>query len=262
LGVSKQERQSSGAVLRSRAVQPRGAESRVASAVQLPDVSAEVAHELNQALSATMSYIKATKRTLASIAGVPTERTDTLLNAAAEETLRAGSIVRTLRWLGERRIRARESVDLNRLIEDSIASGTTGEGLPRVEIHLDLDRNLPLVPIDKARIEQVLLQLIRNSVEAMAGLERRDLTVCTRVDDEGFAEVSVTDSGSGLPPAVIERLFHPFVTTKEKRLGVGLAICRSIVESHGGTIWAIEQQPQGAGFIFRLPIDEEGEAFT
>ena len=259
--MSEQDRQSAGSVLPRRAVQPRGVQAR-APAVQLPDVSAEVAHELNQALSATMSYIKATKRTLGSIAGFPTERTDALLNAAAEETLRAGAIVRSLRWLGERRIRERECVDLNGLIEDSIASGTTGEGLPRVDVHLDFDRKLPLLSINKARIEQVLLQLMRNSVEAMGGLERRELTISTRVDDEGFAEVSVADTGTGLSAQVTERLFHPFVTTKEKRLGIGLAICRSIVESHGGTIWAIEKQPQGAGFVFRLPIDEEGEAVT
>ena len=257
--MSEHSRQSTDLLARAGAGRPGDGCVRLSPGANAPDVSTEFAHELNQSLSAIMSYIKATKRTLERIDGFPIERTSALLASAAEETLRAGAIVRSLRWLSEKRIRERTPENLGKLIEEAVALGVASDGEPRVRVHLDLDPHLPALMIDKVRVQQVLVHLIRNGVEAMAGQAGAELTLSTRLDDEGFAEVCVSDTGGGLPAAVTERLFHPFVTTKEKRVGIGLAICKAIVESHGGTIWAIDQQP-GAGFVFRLPIEEEGEA--
>jgi two-component system sensor kinase FixL len=260
LGVSEHNRQSTDLLVRVGAGRPGDGRGRLSPGANAPDVSTEFAHELNQSLSAIMSYVKATKRTLEAIEGFPVERTSALLASAAEETLRAGAIVRSLRWLSEKRIRERTPENLARLIEEAVALGVPGDGEPRVHVLLDLDPHLPTLMIDKVRLQQVLVHLIRNSIEAMAEQAGGELTLSTRLDDEGFAEVCVSDTGVGLPTTVAERLFHPFVTTKEKRVGIGLAICKAIVESHGGTIWAIEMQPQGTGFVFRLPIVEEGEA--
>lgn len=262
MGVSERNRQSTDSLARVGVGGPRDGYARLSPGANAPDVSTEFAHELNQSLSAIMSYIKATKRTLENIEGFPVERTRGLLASAAEETLRAGAIVRSLRWLSEKRVRERTPEDLAKLVEEAVALGVPADGETGVRVHMDLDPQLPALMIDKIRLQQVLVHLIRNGVEAMAGQERRELTLSTRLDDEGFAEVCVSDTGVGLPATVTERLFHPFVTTKEKRVGIGLAICKAIVESHGGTIWAIEQQPQGAGFVFRLPIEEEGEALA
>jgi len=96
--------------------------------------------------------------------------------------------------------------------------------------------------------------LFRNGIEAMAGVKLRVLSVSTRVSDQRFVEVTVSDTGPGFSPEVLERLFQPFVTTKDDGLGIGLTICRSIVEAHGGHISAVRNQPVGAGFRFQIPI--------
>lgn len=254
MGVSKQNRYKSDSHFHATTLQQREG-PRACSA---EDISTEFAHELNQSLASVMSYIKATKRTLDAIEGFPVERVGELLGHAADETLRAGAIVRNLRWLGNRRTSASE--DLNKLVEESVALGVAGAAEADVRVRLDLDSELPPVSIDKVQIQQVLTNLIRNGVEAMTGADRRELALSTRIDGEGFAEVCVSDTGAGLPAKVVERLFQPFVTTKDKRMGIGLTICKSIVESHGGSIWAIKQQPEGTGFVFRLPIEEESEA--
>jgi two-component system sensor kinase FixL len=221
-------------------------------------MSAEFAHELNQSLSSIMSYIQATKRTLDAIEGFPVARVSELMSRAAKETLRAGAIVRNLRWLRRDGARERTVEDLNKLIEESATLALGGEA--NIRVHFHLDPNLAPLVIDKAQIQQVLTHLIRNGVEAMTGADRRELTLSTRIDDEGFAEVCVSDTGAGLSAKVLDRLFQPFVTTKDKKMGIGLTISKSIVESHGGTIWAIRQQPEGTGLVFRLPRDEESEA--
>src|SRR6185295_3979145 len=119
---------------------------------------------------------------------------------------------------------------------------------------------LPPVLVDKIQIQQVLINLIRNSVEAMQGVERRELTVATAPADAGFAQVSVLDTGPGLSEDVANRLFTPFVTTKAKGMGIGLTISQSIIEAHGGRIWAEPNAGSGAAFHFLLPILNQDES--
>lgn len=230
---------------------------RIGVSKDAPEVLREFAHEVNNSLSAIMSYIKATKRTIETLEASPLrERVHAFLASAADETLRAGAIVRNLRWLDEKRIQNRTSEDLNALVHEAVASIADGD--PKLRVDLDLDPDLPAVMIDKVRMQQVLTHLVRNALEAMADARPCVLSIATRYD-VGFIELCVTDTGAGFAPNVSERMFQPFVTTKEKRVGLGLAICKAVVEAHGGEIWAIGHQPRGAGLVFRLPIENEGE---
>jgi two-component system sensor kinase FixL len=122
-----------------------------------------------------------------------------------------------------------------------------------VKVHLELDQAIPPTLIDKIQIQQVLINLIRNAIEAMHESPRRNLTIRTKLED-GAVEVGVSDTGPGLSADVAARLFQPFVTTKEKGMGIGLTICQSIIEAHNGRIWTIPNQDGGIEFRFRLPV--------
>jgi two-component system sensor kinase FixL len=120
-------------------------------------------------------------------------------------------------------------------------------------VHLELDSAIEPILIDKVQIQQVLINLIRNSVEAMQSVTKRELRILTSADVEGSIEVAVSDTGPGLSEEVASRLFQPFVTTKEKGMGIGLTICQSIVEAHNGRLWATPNEDGGVEFRFRLP---------
>ncbi len=222
-------------------------------------MSSALAHELNQPLTAIMNYIKATKRTLAGIEGFPTARANELIECAAQETVRAGAIIKNLRDFIEKRESKRVFENLNKVVEESIALGFVGAADNNVRVDLDLEPELPLVLINKIQIQQVLINLIRNGIEAMEAVTRRELTISTARAEGDFVQVTVTDTGPGLSPEVLSRLFQPFITTKEKGMGIGLTICQSIVEAHGGRIWPVEEQREGAGFSFRLPLAERSD---
>jgi two-component system sensor kinase FixL len=122
-----------------------------------------------------------------------------------------------------------------------------------VRVAYRFDPNAPLVLADRIQIQQVLLNLIRNAIEAMQSSPRRELVIGTHAEpQEGLVEISVCDTGTGIEPEVLERLFQPFVTTKKHGMGVGLSICRTIVESHGGKIWIESEVGQGTTFKFTL----------
>jgi len=123
-----------------------------------------------------------------------------------------------------------------------------------VRIHLELDPAITPILIDKVQIQQVLINLIRNSIEAMQSEARRELTILTSAAVEGSIEIAVSDTGPGLSQEVASRLFQPFVTTKEKGMGIGLTICQSIVEAHHGRLWATPKDEGGVEFRIRLPI--------
>jgi two-component system sensor kinase FixL len=128
-----------------------------------------------------------------------------------------------------------------------------------VKTRTELAPDLPAVLIDKVQIQQVIINLVRNSIEAMHDRPRRELTVTTGRYDDEFLEVAVADTGPGLSPDVASRLFQPFITTKEKGMGIGLTICQSIVEAHNGRIWAVPREEGGVTFHFTLPAGQ-GEA--
>jgi two-component system sensor kinase FixL len=217
-------------------------------------MSAALAHELNQPLTAILNYLTAARRTLAAADDPQTLRAAGFVDKAAQQTTRAGQIIRQLREFVEKRETVRSAHDLNGLIEETIALAFVGASDAGITIKKQLDRKAPPVLIDKIQMGQVLLNLIRNSIEAMQSVARRELVVRTTPADPDFVEFTISDTGPGLPPEVLSRLFQPFVTTKEKGMGIGLSICQTIVEAHGGRIWTSTKAEPGAIFHVTLPL--------
>jgi two-component system sensor kinase FixL len=182
------------------------------------------------------------------------------IERAADQALRAGQIIRRLRQFVSRGESEREVESLAKLIEEASALALVGIRETGVRVHYRLDPRLTFVVVDKVQIQQVVLNLVRNAIEAMAGTERRELTIATSQAADGMAEISVTDTGSGIAPDVARRLFQPFVTTKPAGMGVGLSISRTIVEAHGGRLSA-EPNPEG-GTVFRLTVKAVGQGET
>jgi len=216
-------------------------------------MASALAHELNQPLTAIMNYVKAATRTVSALEGPQVEKAREWMEKATIQTARAGQIIRHLRDFIEKRESSRSYENLNKVVEEALALGLVGSADTNVKVHLELDHAIPTTLIDKIQIQQVLINLIRNAIEAMHESPRRDLTIRTKSEDGGV-EVGVSDTGPGLSADVAARLFQPFVTTKEKGMGIGLTICQSIIEAHNGRIWAIPNQDGGVEFRFRLPL--------
>ncbi|MEI9993353.1 MAG: PAS domain S-box protein [Rhizomicrobium sp.] len=219
-------------------------------------LASTIAHELSQPLTAAMNYIRAAHRTIGNLDLPEAARARGFLDKAADETKLAGGIMRTLREFIEKRKTHRTPEDLNRIVEETLLLGTAGSAEVKAMLRLDLAPGLPSVVVDKIQIQQVLLNLIRNGVDAMRESDRRELAVATGPDEPGYVAVTVSDTGSGIAPDVMARLFEPFVTTKENGMGVGLTICQSIIEAHDGKIWGQANGERGASFRFRLPTAE------
>jgi len=216
-------------------------------------MSSAIAHELNQPLTAILNYVKATRRTLESD-NPSLDRIKDMIDKAANQALRASALIRNLREFVEKREGQRAIESLNKVVDEAVALALVDAADSRVNVRLELDPALPPVRMDRLQIQQVLINLIRNAVEAMLEVKTRSLSVVTGATATGFAQVTITDTGPGLPPDVAARLFQPFVTTKKKGMGIGLIICQSIVEAHGGTLWAETDAGSGAVFRFRLPL--------
>ena len=215
-------------------------------------MASTLAHELNQPLTAVASYAMAAQALLdADRPGAAAEARQALADGIAE-AVRAGQIVRRLRDFVSRGETEREIVGLTKLIEEAAALALAGASLRGVRVETNLDPAVTRVLVDRVQIQQVLLNLIRNAVEATEGCERRDLLISTAAVSDEEVELAVTDSGVGLSDEIAERLFEPFNSTKELGLGVGLSICRTIVEAHGGRLWA-EPGPEG-GTVFRFTL--------
>ncbi|HEV7371493.1 PAS domain S-box protein [Arenibaculum sp.] len=223
-------------------------------------MASSLAHELNQPLTAVINYVRASRRLLEA-AGVPdTDKVVETMEKAVTQASRAGQIIRRLRNFIEKGHTDRTVENLNKLVEEASALALVGAKESGVRVSLELHpEDLP-VSVDKIQIQQVVLNLIRNATEAMAGCPRRELTIVTAPApaEDGLAVVSVGDTGPGVAPEVMKQLFQPFVTTKEKGMGLGLSICRSIVDAHGGRLWP-EADPAG-GTIFRFTVPTAYEA--
>lgn len=222
-------------------------------------MASALAHELNQPLSAIMNYVKAARRTIDDLDDPQVQRAAELIEKAGAQTARAGQIIRRLREFIEKGKTNRAFENLNQVMDEAIALGLVGVAEANVRVSVKLDPALPFVLMDKIQIQQVTLNLIRNSVEAMQTVPRRELAIETRLETPDTVTVSVSDTGPGLAPEVAENLFRPFTTTKEHGMGIGLSICRSIIEAHGGEIWAGPHEPQGVTFSFRLPVGASGD---
>jgi two-component system sensor kinase FixL len=222
--------------------------SRLSAMGQL---SSALAHELNQPLTAIMNYSQAARDMLAAAETPVPPRIAELLEKAAGQAERAGQIIRRLRSYVEKGRVERAAADLGQIVEEAAALATIGAKVEGIQITYDLARDLTPVHVDRIQIQQVVVNLVRNAVEVLAGSERRELIIRTRAAD-GHQEVIVADSGPGLAPEIAAQLFKPFVTTKKSGMGIGLSISHSIIEAHGGRISA-EPNPAG-GTIFRFQI--------
>lgn len=218
-------------------------------------MASTLAHELNQPLTAVINYVKATGRLLDRLDVPGGEKARDTMDKAAAQAARAGQIIRRLRDFIEKGHTERGIEPINKVVEEASALALVGAKGSGVRVRLDLMAEDQPVLIDKIQIQQVVLNLIRNAIEAMGSSERRELDVVTAPDPEiaGLLRVTVADTGPGLSADVLARLFQPFVTTKEKGMGLGLSICRSIIDAHGGRLWQ-EQRPDGTSFHFTVPI--------
>ena len=231
--------------------------TRLASAGQL---AAALAHELNQPLTAILNYAGVLDELAAAVAGVQGDMLRDVVKKVTDQTGRAGDIIRRLRGFVAKRELEQEIQDLNRTIEESLALGMVGSSYGNVHLKTGLALDLPPVRIDRVQIQQVMINLLRNAIEAMQNSPKRELQISTARDGTGFVRANVADTGPGLPPEIATTLFQPFITTKGQGLGIGLSICRSIIESHGGKLWVEANESGGTVFSFRLPIAMEAES--
>ena len=225
---------------------------------EMGHMSSALAHELNQPLAAIMNYLRAAQRTMAAVDEAPVVRAREMMDKAVEQTGRAGQIIKRLREFTEKRDTSRATESLNRVIDEAIALALVGTAPVAIKVSRDFASDLPDIVIDRIQIQQVVLNLVRNAVEAMENMPVRRLDVVTGLTDEGHVLASFRDTGPGLPEEVARRLFEAFVTTKENGMGIGLSICRSIVEAHGGHLWMTPAPDGGTEFHFSLPATLEG----
>jgi two-component system, LuxR family, sensor kinase FixL len=227
------------------------------------EMASALAHELNQPLSAISNYMKGSRRLLERSTDQRADMVRDAMDKAADQALRAGQIIRRLRDFVARGETERRVEDVKKLVEEASALALVGAKDSGVRVHFDLSPGADFVLADKVQVQQVLLNLIRNAIEAMAGCERRDLLVATARAPDNMVEISVADTGTGISSEISAQLFQPFVTTKANGTGVGLSISRTIVEAHGGSI---SPRPNGGGgtvFSFTLPAvakEEVGDA--
>jgi two-component system sensor kinase FixL len=222
-------------------------------------MASALAHELNQPLSAIANYLKGSRRLL----GTSTdERAATVRDAvdkASEQALRAGQIIRRLRDFVARGESERRVESLSKLVEETSALALVGAKEHGIHVRFQLDLQFDLVLADKVQFQQVLLNLMRNAIEAMADSPRRELVVSSTPAGSGDIVVSVSDTGPGIAPEIADQLFQPFITTKAQGMGVGLSISRTIIEGHGGRIWVSATPGGGATFHFTLRAVTEDE---
>jgi two-component system sensor kinase FixL len=215
-------------------------------------MASTLAHELNQPLTAVASYLKGAGRLLDAGEKDGIAMARDAIERAAQQALRAGQIIRRLREFVARGEGDRQAENLTKLIEEACALALVGAKQSGVQVTLAFEDTVTHVLADKIQIQQVLLNLIRNAIEAMQEVERRDLNLTTRRVDPETVRIDVADSGPGIAPEIGDQLFQPFITTKQAGMGVGLSISRTIVESHGGRIW-IDRNP-GGGVIFHMTL--------
>jgi two-component system, LuxR family, sensor kinase FixL len=217
---------------------------------ELGQMVSALAHEVNQPLTAIQNYLRAGQHLCG--AG-QAEKAQALFAKAIEQSDRANAIIRRLREFVRKGETTRRCESLQKIVEEAAALSLVGQRALGVQVRLRLDSQAVSAVVDKVQIQQVLFNLVRNAVEAMAESERREVVIATAQAESGMVEISVADSGPGLAPEVRKRLFQPFVTTKAAGIGVGLSICRSIVEAHGGQMSAADNAGGGTVFRFTVP---------
>jgi two-component system sensor kinase FixL len=221
---------------------------------EMGTLASSLAHELNQPLTAVANYCETAEELLASD---PDPETIIMIREAmrdaAQQAIRAGQIVRRLRDFINTGETERKAESLQRLLTEANALALVGSREHGIEVQVQLDPKVDQVFVDRIQIQQVLVNLIRNAIDAMVDSPVRGLTIRTEPERPGFVCVNIEDSGSGISEEVAPQLFQPFVTSKQSGMGIGLSICRTIIEAHGGRIWFEPAPDSGTIFHFTLP---------
>lgn len=216
------------------------------------EMASALAHELNQPLSAIGNYLKGSQRLLENSSDEQSMTIRGAMGKAAEQALRAGQIIRRLRDFVARGETERRVESITRLVEEASALALVGVKEQGVRVRFQIDPRIDFVLADKVQIQQVLLNLMRNAVDAMEESGKRELTVSAAAVEDDMVAVRVADTGAGIAPEIASQLFQPFVTTKRQGMGVGLSISRTIIEAHGGQITAEPNPGGGTIFCFTL----------
>jgi two-component system, LuxR family, sensor kinase FixL len=227
--------------------------THVSRLTEMGQMASALAHEVNQPLTAATNYLEAGHLLLARGNRPSTERARGVLEKAAEQLERATQLVRRLRDFARKGESERRPEPIRRLIDEAAGLALIGARDGGIKVQLQIAPELPDVAVDRIQVQQVVVNLIRNAIEAMES-ERRELTISAAPNGDGSVAIRVADTGPGLAPEVAERLFEPFVTTKPQGMGIGLSICRSIIEAHGGELHAEPNPGGGTVFAFSLPM--------
>jgi len=227
---------------------------------EMGTLASSLAHELNQPLAAIANYCEAARDLLDRDSNSGTlEMVREALDEASKQSIRAGQIVRRLRDFMSHGESERRIESLPKLISEANALALVGSREHEIDVQIALDPTASQVFVDRIQVQQVLVNLIRNAIDAMVESPRRCLRITTSSQDNTFARVTVSDTGTGISEPIAEQLFQPFVTSKKAGMGIGLSICRTIVEAHGGRIWFEAGPEGGTAFSFTLPISEPDE---
>jgi PAS domain S-box-containing protein len=228
--------------------------ARSSRAITVGQLIATIAHEVNQPLAALVANAAAALRWLA---GDPPriDKARQAMTRIARDGNRASNVIARVRALVGRNEVQRTPLNLNSIVQEVIVLVRTELRRNNITVRANLEQNLQPIPCDRVQMQQVLLNLVVNAIEAMVVVvtHPRLLAIATVADVAGVI-VSVKDSGMGLDELVLERVFEPFYTTKPRGMGIGLAISRTIIEAHGGRIWAVPNEGSGTTFQFRLPF--------
>jgi PAS domain S-box-containing protein len=235
------------------AARQRDEMAHLARVAMLGELSGSLAHELNQPLAAILSNAQAAQRFLNREAP-PLDRVREILADIVKSDRRAGAVITRLRSLLRKEYAQHLPVNMNEVVEEVLQLMRSDFLSRQVSVRAELASNLPPVSGDRVQLQQVLLNLLINGSDAMAGVERqRELVVFSEWTAQEHVRVSVADRGVGIGPEDIERIFEPFVTTKPTGMGMGLAVCRTIVKAHSGWLWAVNNADGGATLHVELP---------
>lgn len=227
--------------------------AHVARISQMGTLATSIAHELNQPLSAITNYVETASAVLAQQGDSKHSTVREALALCADEVTRAGDIIRHLREFIQHGETERVHARLGNIVNEAIALALADGAGAGVALDVKFDDAAEDVLADRVQIQQVLVNLLRNATEAMTDKRTKAIEVVTRAVDDKMAEVIVSDSGPGLEPHIAKRLFQPFETTKPTGMGLGLSICHTIIDGHGGRIWAEPSPLGGTAFHFTLP---------
>jgi two-component system sensor kinase FixL len=227
---------------------------------EMGSLASSLAHELNQPLTAIANYSEAARDLFT---GKMDEEKALLIQEALDETakeaIRAGQIVARLRQFISQGETERRPESLSRMIGEANALALVGSREHGIEVNVLLDQGADRIFVDRVQIQQVVINLIRNAIDAMMASATKLLTIRSEAGPDDLVTVTIEDTGAGISDTVAGQLFQPFVSTKESGMGIGLSICRDIIEAHGGRIWFEPTQDGGTIFRFTVPV-MEGDA--